>query len=48
MTEGIASGRGDFQHKIEQCLAGIEGTIPYLDNIFCTGENDEKHLQTLF
>ncbi|XP_066598829.1 uncharacterized protein [Prorops nasuta] len=47
MTEGIASGPGDFQRKIEQCLAGIEGVIPYLDNIFCTGENEEKHLKTL-
>ncbi|KAK2578115.1 hypothetical protein KPH14_009893 [Odynerus spinipes] len=39
MTEGIASGPGDFQRKIEQCLAGIEGPIPYLDNIFCTDKN---------
>ncbi|XP_011688809.1 PREDICTED: uncharacterized protein K02A2.6-like [Wasmannia auropunctata] len=47
MTEGIASGPGDFQRKIEQCLAGIEGVIPYLDNIFCTGSNDKKHWQAL-
>lgn len=48
MTEGIASGPGDFQRKIEQCLAGINGVIPYLDNIFCTGKNDEEHLKTLY
>ncbi|XP_029162078.1 uncharacterized protein K02A2.6-like [Nylanderia fulva] len=47
LTEGIASGPGDFQRKIEQCLAGVRGAIPYLDNIFCTGETDEEHLQTL-
>ncbi|XP_043282539.1 uncharacterized protein K02A2.6-like [Venturia canescens] len=47
MTEGIASGPGDFQRKIEQCLAGISGAIPYLDNIFCTGKTDEEHLKTL-
>lgn len=48
MTEDIASGPGDFQRKIEQCLAGIGGVIPYLDNIYCTGENDQKRLQTLY
>lgn len=47
MPEGIASGPGDFQRKIEQCLAGIKGVIPYLHNIFCTGANDEEHLQAL-
>ncbi|XP_029159162.1 uncharacterized protein LOC114931347 [Nylanderia fulva] len=47
LTEGIASGPGDFQRKIEQCLAGVRGAIPYLDNIFCTGETDEEHFQTL-
>lgn len=47
MTEGIALGPGDFQRKIEQCLAGIEGAISYLDNIFCTGKTDEEHLETL-
>ncbi|XP_029163713.1 uncharacterized protein K02A2.6-like [Nylanderia fulva] len=48
MTEGIASGPGDFQRKIEQCLSGIDGVIPYLDNIFVTGETDEIHLKTLY
>ncbi|XP_043264008.1 uncharacterized protein LOC122404149 [Colletes gigas] len=48
MTEGVASGPGDFQRKIEQCLAGIDGVIPYLDNIFCTGRDDKEHLQTLY
>ncbi|XP_029166207.1 uncharacterized protein K02A2.6-like [Nylanderia fulva] len=47
MTEGIVSGPGDFQRKIEQCLAGIEGVIPYFDNIFCTSSNDKKHWQAL-
>lgn len=47
ITEGIASGPGDFQRKIEQCLAGIDGPIPYLDNIFCTGKTDEEHLEVL-
>ncbi|XP_011883635.1 PREDICTED: uncharacterized protein K02A2.6-like [Vollenhovia emeryi] len=47
MTEGIASGPGDFQRKIEQCLAGLNNVIPYLDNIYCTGKNDDEHLQTL-
>lgn len=28
-------------------MAGIEGAIPYLDNIFCTGSNNVKHLQAL-
>lgn len=48
MTEGIVSGPGDFQRKIEHCLAGIDGANPYLDNIFCTGKTDEEHLQTLY
>lgn len=48
MIEGIASDPGDFQRKIEQCLAGIEGVIPYLDNIFCTEKNIEEHLKTLY
>ncbi|XP_011858069.1 PREDICTED: uncharacterized protein K02A2.6-like [Vollenhovia emeryi] len=47
MTEGIASGPGDFQQKIEQCIAGIEGVIAYLDNIYCTGKDDEGHLKAL-
>lgn len=47
MTEGIASGPGDFQRKIEQCLTGIDSAIPYLDNIFCTGKNEEEDLKTL-
>lgn len=47
MTEGIALGPGDFQRKIEQCLAEIEGVILYSDNIFCTGKSDKEHLETL-
>nr|XP_046478641.1 uncharacterized protein K02A2.6-like [Neodiprion pinetum] len=47
MPEGIASGPGDFQRKIEQCLAGIDGVIPYIDNIFCTGKDDKEHLEAL-
>ena len=34
----------DFLNQILQC---ISNTIPYLDNIYVTGKNDEKHLQNL-
>lgn len=29
-------------------MAEINGVIPYLDNIFFTGKNDEEHLKTLY
>lgn len=48
LTEWIASGPGDFQRKIEQCLAGIKGCIAYLDNIFITGACEKDHLKTLY
>ncbi|XP_018403221.1 PREDICTED: uncharacterized protein LOC108780125 [Cyphomyrmex costatus] len=48
LTEGIASGPGDFQKKIEQCLTGIPGCVAYLDNIFVTGQNEKEHVDTLY
>lgn len=47
MGEGVASGPGIFQQKIDECLAGIPGVIAYLDNIYVTGRNTEEHIDRL-
>lgn len=47
VAEGIATGPGEFQKKIEECLRGIRGTIPYIDNIYVTGTTEKEHLLNL-
>lgn len=41
LPEGIATGPGDFQRKMETCLQGIKNVAVYIDNIYVT-EKDEK------
>ncbi|KAL7290669.1 hypothetical protein TKK_0015428 [Trichogramma kaykai] len=47
MGEGVASGPGIFQQKIDECLMGITGAIAYLDNIYVTGRNTSEHIERL-
>lgn len=47
MGEGVASGPGAFQQKMDECLAGIPGAIAYLDNIYVSGRNTPEHIERL-
>ncbi|XP_015523816.2 uncharacterized protein K02A2.6-like [Neodiprion lecontei] len=47
LPEGIASGLGDFQKKMEHCLVGIKNVAIHLDNIHVTGKIAEEHFETL-
>lgn len=47
LPEGVASGPGDFQRKMENCLRGVPNASVYLDNIYCTGHDHKEHLETL-
>lgn len=47
LPEGIASGPGDFQEKMESCLRGIDKVAIYLDNIYITGKNIKEHIDIL-
>lgn len=47
IPEGIAPAPADVQQKMDECLAGISGTITYIDNIYITGRNNEEHLRNL-
>lgn len=44
---GLACAPAIFQAVIEQILAGIPQTQPYLDDIFVTGATREEHLANL-
>lgn len=49
LTEGVASGPGEFQRIMENCLQDIEGQIAvYLDNIYITGKDDKEHIDTIY
>ena len=47
IAEGIASGPGDFQEKIENCIRDCAGAIAFLDNIYVSGSTNEEHMQNL-
>ncbi|XP_037813440.1 uncharacterized protein K02A2.6-like [Lucilia sericata] len=44
---GVASAPAIFQRLIEQTISGIPGCVNYLDDIICTGSNDEDHINNL-
>ena len=41
---GITSAPALFQRAIDQILSGLHGVQCYLDDILCTGADDEQHL----
>lgn len=47
IPEGISPAPADVQRKMDECLAGIDGTIAYLDNIYVTGSIPEEHIKNL-
>ncbi|XP_056912821.1 uncharacterized protein K02A2.6-like [Takifugu flavidus] len=44
---GITSGPALFQRAMDQILTGLPGVQCYLDDILCTGANNEEHLRNL-
>uniref|UniRef100_A0A8C6SMM6 ribonuclease H n=1 Tax=Neogobius melanostomus TaxID=47308 RepID=A0A8C6SMM6_9GOBI len=44
---GITSAPALFQRAMDQILSGLQGVQCYLDDILCTGANDEEHLRNL-
>ncbi|XP_061909872.1 uncharacterized protein K02A2.6-like [Entelurus aequoreus] len=44
---GITSAPALFQRAMDQILCGLAGVQCYLDDILCTGANDEDHLHNL-
>ncbi|XP_057694352.1 uncharacterized protein K02A2.6-like isoform X2 [Corythoichthys intestinalis] len=44
---GITSAPALFQRAMDQILSGLPGVQCYLDDILCTGSNDEEHLRNL-
>lgn len=44
---GVASAPSIFQKIMDQMLAGLDGTVCYLDDIIITGNNKEQHLKNL-
>lgn len=44
---GITSAPALFQRAMDQILSGLPGVQCYLDDILCTGANDEEHLHNL-
>ncbi|XP_034561964.1 uncharacterized protein K02A2.6 [Notolabrus celidotus] len=44
---GITSAPALFQRAMDQVLSGLSGVQCYLDDILCTGANDEEHLSNL-
>lgn len=44
---GITSAPALFQRAMDQILSGLQGVQCYLDDILCTGANDEEHLHNL-
>jgi hypothetical protein len=45
---GVASAPSIFQQIMDQMLAGLNGTVCYLDDIIVTGINMEDHLNNLY
>lgn len=44
---GITSAPALFQQAMDQILSGLSGVQYYLDDMLCTGANEEKHLCNL-
>lgn len=44
---GVASSPAIFQRTMEGILGGIPNVAIYLDDILCTGPNEQEHLKTL-
>lgn len=44
---GITSAPALFQRAMDQILSGLPGVQCYLDDILCTGADDEEHLHNL-
>ncbi|XP_057695377.1 uncharacterized protein K02A2.6-like [Corythoichthys intestinalis] len=44
---GITSAPALFQRAMDQILSGLPGVQCYLDDILCTGANDEEHLRNV-
>lgn len=44
---GVASAPSLFQQIMDQMLAGLDGTVCYLDDIIVTGRNQTDHLSNL-
>ena len=44
---GVASAPSIFQKIMDQMLAGLQGTVCYLDDIIVTGVNTTEHLDNL-
>ncbi|XP_029696863.1 uncharacterized protein K02A2.6-like [Takifugu rubripes] len=44
---GITSAPALFQRAMDQILTGLPGVQCYLDDILCTGANNEEHLRNL-
>ncbi|XP_063052002.1 uncharacterized protein K02A2.6-like [Engraulis encrasicolus] len=44
---GVASSPAIFQRTIEGILGGIPNVAIYLDDILCTGPNEQEHLRTV-
>ena len=44
---GVASAPSIFQKLMDQMLAGLDGTVCYLDDIIVTGNNTANHLKNL-
>lgn len=47
MMYGISPASAKFQKLIEQLFQGMENVSNFLDDILITGENDQKHCETL-
>lgn len=41
----MASGPGDFQRKMEECLRGVSNTAVYLDNVYCSRKNHTEDIK---
>lgn len=44
---GITLAPALFQHAMDQILSGLPGVQCYLDDILCTGADNEEHLHNL-
>ena len=44
---GIISAPSIFQKIMDQMLAGLEGTVAYLDDMIVTGRTESEHLTNL-
>lgn len=47
LPEGVASSPAECQEILEGVLKGIPHTEVYIDNIYCTGKDDNEHIKIL-